>query len=94
LRGFGVDLRYSSCRLYNGCVIIFKREEEIMKKIWINKARSCKEAEEFDRNYYFNMTKKERLEIMQFLRDTYMKIKRGLRNEGRKGLRRVIKIIQ
>lgn len=64
-----------------------------MKKIWVNKAKSFKDAEEFDIKYYLRMSKKERLETMQFLREIYYKIK-GLKNEGRKRLRRVIRIIQ
>lgn len=61
-----------------------------MKKIWVNKANSFKEAEEFDNNYYLSMSASERLEIMQELRDIYYKIK----NESRKRLSRFIKIIQ
>ncbi|MCK4352149.1 hypothetical protein KAW65_01950 [candidate division WOR-3 bacterium] len=61
-----------------------------MKKIWIHKANTWEEAKKFDENYYLSMSSKERLETMQFLRETYFKMK----NESRKGLRRVIKIIQ
>jgi len=65
-----------------------------MKRIWVNKTDSFKEAEEFDRGYYLNMSAKERLKIVQFLREMYHKIKRGIDGRGRKGLRRVIKIIK
>jgi hypothetical protein len=61
-----------------------------MKKIWVNKVDTFEEAKRFDENYYLSMTSKERLDTMQFLREIYFKMK----NEGRKGLRRVIKIIQ
>lgn len=64
-----------------------------MKKIWFRKFYSYKEAEEFDTKYYADMSKQERLDIMQYLRDLYYKIK-GDRNASRKGLRRVIRIIQ
>jgi hypothetical protein len=65
-----------------------------MKKIWIYKTDSFRKAEEFDTDYYLKMSKSKRLEIVQFLREMYQKIK-GLRNnESRKGLRRVIKVIQ
>ena len=64
-----------------------------MKKIWVNKARSFKDAEKFDSNYYAAMSRTERLETMQFLRETYHKIK-NLKNESRKRLRRVVKVIQ
>ncbi len=65
-----------------------------IKRIWINKTNSFKEAEKFDRNYYLNMTASKRLETMQILREIYFKINGGQRNESRKRLRRVIKIIQ
>ena len=71
-----------------------------MKKIWVNKANSFKEAEEFDRRYYSQMGARERLETMQFLRETYDKFKKpgeshgkGLSYARRKGLRGFIKII-
>lgn len=64
-----------------------------VKKIWINKANSFKEAEEFDIHYYMEMSKTERLETMQFLREIYGKMKDRRKYESRKGLRRFIKII-
>lgn len=65
-----------------------------MKKIWVNKARSFKEAERFDEKYYLSMSAAERLGAMQFLREIYRSIKKGARNAGRAGLQRVIKVIQ
>lgn len=65
-----------------------------MKKIWVNKTDSFEEAERADDNYYRAMTPGERLEIMQFLREMHFKLKKDLRNEGRKGLRRSIKVIK
>lgn len=64
------------------------------KKIWINKANSFKAAREFDDNYYLSMTSKEGLEAMQFLREMHFKMKKGLKNEGRKRLRRIIRITE
>jgi len=64
----------------------------IMKKIWINRANSFKEAAEFDSAYYMKMSKSERISTMQFLREIYRKLK-GPGNENGKRLRRVIKII-
>jgi hypothetical protein len=64
-----------------------------MKKRWVNKARSFKEAQKFEDDYYSKMSEKKRLETMQFLREIYYKIK-GIKNEHRKGLRRVIRVIQ
>lgn len=65
-----------------------------MKRIWVNKAGSFKEAKKFDEDYYQSMSKTERLETVQFLREQYPKIIRGKKRESRKRLRRVIKIIQ
>ena len=65
-----------------------------MDRIWVNRAKSFKDAEKFDEDYYLNMTGSERLEIIQYLRETYFKIKRGKKNENRKGLRRSVKVIQ
>lgn len=64
-----------------------------MKKIWVNKANSFKDAEIFERNYYLNMGASKRLETMQLLREINFKIKRRFRSGDRKRLRRVIKII-
>ena len=62
-----------------------------MKKVWIKKSHSFKQAEEFDQNYYLKMSAKERLEIVQFLRERVSKLKNENGSPGR--LRRVIKII-
>jgi hypothetical protein len=65
-----------------------------MKKIWVNKTYSFKSAEKFDEDYYLGMGRLERLEIMQFLREIHSKMKSGTKGENRKGLRRLIKIVQ
>ena len=62
-----------------------------MKKIWLKIARSFKEMEQFDRDYYFSMSAKERVETMQLLREMYCMIKKGAKHAGRERLRRVIK---
>lgn len=64
-----------------------------MKKIWIHKARSFKEAEDFEDRYYRAKSPSERLSDMQFCREAYFKMK-GRAHAGRRGLRRVIRIIQ
>ncbi|MDO8525199.1 MAG: hypothetical protein Q7S07_01765 [Candidatus Omnitrophota bacterium] len=64
-----------------------------MKKIWVRNNISFKEAGEFDRDYYFSMSRSERLDVTQFLRETYHKFSKG-KNENRKGLRGSIKVIQ
>ena len=65
-----------------------------MKNIWVHKTNSFKSAEEFDEEYYFNMKSIQRLETMQFLRESYFKFNKDRENEGRKGLRRAVKVIQ
>jgi len=59
---------------------------------FIKKFTSFKEAEEEELKYYLNFTPEERLEIMQFLREAYFKLK-GY-GKGREGLRRVFKIVK
>lgn len=61
-----------------------------MKKIWINKTDSFLESERFDKNYYLGMSGQKKVEVVQFLREQYFKIK-GLKEENRR-LHRVIKI--
>lgn len=68
-----------------------------MKKIWINKAGSFREAGKFDDRYYLGMTPSERLETVQLLREEYSKIqgkRNGSKDEIAEGLRRVIRVIQ
>jgi len=64
-----------------------------MRKVWIHRSNSFKEADNFDEKYYSNMTGIKRLEIVQFLREAYFKIKGQAGYEGRKRLRRSFKII-
>lgn len=65
-----------------------------MKKIWVNKTETFESAERFDESYYLSMSKTERLETVQFLRELYFKIKNSEANESRKRLRKVVKVIQ
>ncbi|MDP3789113.1 MAG: hypothetical protein Q8R48_01780 [Candidatus Omnitrophota bacterium] len=65
-----------------------------MKKIWINKASSFREAEKFDKEYYLAMGASKRLEEMQRLREIYYKIKKRHGYEGGKRFRRIIRIVQ
>jgi hypothetical protein len=62
-------------------------------KIWVNKAKSFKEAEQFDSAYYASMSGAQRVETVQFLRELYRKMKGSIRHEGGKRLRRVAKVI-
>ncbi len=59
----------------------------------MNRALSFKEAKIFDEGYYRGMTGTERLDAIQFLREARNKFNKG-KNEDRKGLRRIIKVIQ
>lgn len=65
-----------------------------MKSIWVHKAISFKEAEDFDKGYYLNMSRSNRLELMQLLREQYFKLKKQVINGNTKRLRRSVKIIQ
>jgi len=65
-----------------------------MKKIWIKKFSSFKEAEQADQRYYSNLKPTERLDVIQFLRESYFKIKGIFKHDGRGRLRRSIKILQ
>ena len=70
-----------------------------MKKVWMHISRSFKEADEFDRQYYLKMTPQERLYIMQELREIYYSFVKPFKGEKRrhghrKGLQRVIRIVQ
>ena len=63
------------------------------EKVWMNKTDSLAEAERFDEQYYQIMSGYEKIEIIQFLREQYLKMK-GLDGESRKRLRRVVKFIK
>ncbi|MEK6732345.1 MAG: hypothetical protein AABY55_01850 [Candidatus Omnitrophota bacterium] len=65
-----------------------------MYKIWIHRASSFKEAEEFDLKYYHKMSSSKRLDMIQFLRDLYFKINGISKDECKKRLRRIIKVIK
>jgi hypothetical protein len=64
------------------------------KKIWINKSGFFEAAQDFDFKYYLSMSGKERLETVQFLRESNFKFEKGLKHEDRERLRRIIKVIQ
>ncbi|MFH1854572.1 MAG: hypothetical protein ABH815_04595 [Candidatus Omnitrophota bacterium] len=65
-----------------------------MKKIWVHKVNSFKKAKDFEVKYYSDLSGSERIDIVQFLREQYFKLKGRLKDESRKGLRRSIKIVQ
>lgn len=66
-----------------------------MKKIWLKKSSSFKEASDFDDKYYSSMSGEERISIIQSLREQYWKIKDKDKNNGNtKRLRGSIKIIK
>jgi len=65
-----------------------------MKNVWIHKAGSFKEAEEFDAKYYCSMSGAKRLDMVQALRDLYFKTRGISKDECKKRLRRVIRVIK
>ena len=65
-----------------------------MKKIWVNKAKSFDEANDFDNEYYLRLSSAERVESVQILREEYFK-SHGLKlSKNGKRLRRVFRIIK
>lgn len=61
----------------------------------MRKFNSFKEAEAFEDIYYFSMTPEERLSDVQFCREEYRKIKKGIvLNAGGKRFRRFVKVIK
>ena len=66
-----------------------------MKKIWVNKADSFSDAEQFEESYYSEMLPSEKLDTIQWLREEYFRSqKMEISNEGGRRLRRVFKIIK
>jgi hypothetical protein len=64
------------------------------KKVWTRTFSTPAEARRFERSYYLAMSPQKRLEIVQLLRDRAYKLRKGLSHEGRKRLRRIVRIIQ
>ena len=66
-----------------------------MRKIWVNKAYSFSDAEEFEESYYSEMPPSEKLDTIQWLREEYFRARKmGISNESGKRLRRVLTIIE
>ncbi len=63
-----------------------------MKKVWVHKARSFKEAERFERRYYQAMSPNERVATVDWLRLAARKDKK-VKNGGTR-LRRVVRIVK
>ena len=64
------------------------------KKIWLNKANSFKESQKFDDAYYMKLSSKERVEVIQLLREAHFKSTGMSISENGKRLRRVFRIIE
>lgn len=64
------------------------------RNIWVKKINSFSEEYNNDLEYYTNMSSEERIELVQFLREQYLKINGIDPHESGKGLRRAINIIQ
>jgi hypothetical protein len=65
-----------------------------MKKLWAKKFSSFKAADKADRDYYARLSPTERLDIIQFLRESYFDLRGLFKHDGRGRLRRSIKIVQ
>jgi hypothetical protein len=64
------------------------------RDIWINKAKSFEDAQEFDTAYYQGLTSTERVETVQVLRESHFKSNGLFRRESGKRLRRVFRVIK
>jgi hypothetical protein len=64
------------------------------QRIWMKKAKSFSEADDYNLYYYLKMSAQERLEIVQYLREQDTKFFRGNENESGKGLRRAVRVVQ
>ena len=53
-----------------------------MKKVWIHRSNSFKEADSFDEKYYSDMNSAERLETVQFLREAKIYQRHGYFNRA------------
>lgn len=62
--------------------------------IWVNKSTSFEDARQFDDSYYLSMSEEERIETVQFLREEYFRLSKEPIHEGRKRLRRILKVIK
>jgi hypothetical protein len=65
-----------------------------MKRIWLNKARTIEEAQQFEVQYYSSMSGEERVETVQLLREMHFKTSGLKLGEDRKRLRRVLSVIK
>lgn len=66
----------------------------IMRTVTIRKFSSLNKAQEADEREYARMSPAERVETVQFLREIWLGFGKGKRHESRKGLRRVVKVVQ
>jgi hypothetical protein len=64
------------------------------REIWINKAKSFEDAQEFDTAYYRSLSSTERVEAVQVLREAHFKSNGLFRRESGKRLRRVLRVIK
>ena len=61
------------------------------QQVWVHKSTSFEDAERFERRYYAAMSRKERLDTVDYLRRLARKMRR---TNGGTRLRRVITIVQ
>ena len=65
-----------------------------MEKIWVKRLKDFEEKNESDLAYYLAMSPEERLDIVQFLRETHLKLLGDWGRASREGLRRSVKVIK
>ena len=65
-----------------------------MKRIWVNVTGSLEDANKFEAEYYKGLSREERVEAVQLLRETHFKFAGLKLGEDGKGLRRVLSVIK
>ena len=65
-----------------------------MERIWVNKVESFDAAERFEKKYYKSLSATERLEAVQFIRETYFESSGIILGENGKRLRRVLSSVK
>jgi hypothetical protein len=64
------------------------------KTIWVNKANSFEDAQQFEAAYYLITSGTERIETVKILREAHFKSTGLYSRENRKKLRRVFRVIK
>lgn len=64
------------------------------RKIWVNKAASFEEAEDFDVSYYRAMSHDKRLDTLQLLREMQKKLTKNSSREKKNKVAKVVNFVR